>query len=274
MTTIPPKESSIEKELKEAYQRLKETQTLLIQAEKMTTVGSIATGLAHEVKNPLATILYGIEFLLTQTRDQKEEVREALQTMREAAKKADQAIRDLLDFSSLSVFQVNDENINDVLKQALKLLHPQCQYKRIQVMIEYGKNIPLLRMDRNRVEQVMVNVILNAIEAMNEGGILKIRTSLEEVSDENFKWAEGQPSQSLKLGEKVVIVDFEDNGPGIAKDLMSHIFEPFFTTRRGSGGVGLGLSIARTIMHSHHGFINLDNLPQQGTRARLIFRLP
>lgn len=259
-----------ELDLEQALTNLKETQAQLIRIAKMNIVGSIASGVAHEVKNPLATILYGVEYLDAALKEKNDKIELTLRSMREATRKANGIIKDLLDFSSLSELKIADQRIEDIIENVLNLTHHQCEKNNIQIVKEFASGVPLIRVDKNRIEQVIVDVILNAILAMRKEGVLTIRTMVKK-----FELSDVESSDDfihvIKKGTEVVAVDFEDTGRGIKSEDMARLFDPFFTTRRARGGVGLGLSIARTIMLNHRGLIGLSNLPKKGARARLIF---
>jgi len=260
-----------ELELERALHNLQETQAQLIRIEKMNIIGSIASGVAHEVKNPLATILYGVEYLDKAIAEKNEKVDLTLRSMREATRRANSIIKDLLDFASLSELKKGKHQIVDIIEQALNLTHHQCDKNHIAVVKEYCPDVPMIKIDANRVEQVIVDLILNAILAMRKEGTLTIRITVKDFEPGDVDCSVDF-SDILIPGTKVVIVDFEDTGHGVKEEDIEKIFDPFFTTRRARGGVGLGLSIARTIMVNHGGLIALSNLPKHGARARLVFR--
>ncbi|MCB9757479.1 MAG: response regulator [Candidatus Omnitrophica bacterium] len=260
-----------EEELKGAYNKLQQTQTQLIQAEKMNVIGGLASGVAHEVKNPLATILYGVEYLNTALKSTDEKVVLTLESIKEAAKSANGIIKGLLDFASLTNLKKEPENINILIDQAVNLIRPQCERINVELKKDLQSDLPLIKIDCNRIKQVVVDLIVNALYAMSDGGCLVIRTYAKKFAEQDIGWVDKR-SKSLIKGEDVVIVDFDDTGPGIKAEYLIKIFDPFFTTRRASGGIGLGLSIARTIMNSHGGVISLQNKQEGGAIARLIFK--
>lgn len=261
-------------ELKEAYQRLKETQSQLIQAEKMNIIGGIASGIAHEVKNPLATILYGIEFIKVTCAEKcdNSKVNLTLKTITAAAHKANDIVIDLLDFAGMSILKREPENIENIILEALNLTHHQVKKKGITIEKKFAKSIPKLKLDKNRIEQVIVDIFLNAIHAMDDNGKLTIKINTAKLSKTDHGLLSDN-GKHLKAGEAIVVVDIGDTGSGISREDMSKIFEPFFTTHRAAGGVGLGLSIARTIMRNHNGAIFLKNIKNGGVCARLIFKI-
>lgn len=262
-----------EQELAKAYDQFKEAQTQLIQVEKMNVVGGLASGVAHEVKNPLATIMYGVEFLYTKLNVEDPQVSFTLASIKDATRRANEIIKDLLDFASLSKLQIKPENFNEVVDQSLNLIKHQIDKQKIQVIRNFDLILPAVRIDANRMEQVMLDLILNAVHAMPDGGKLTITTSAQEFSYRTSK--KGISSLGVdrfRQGDPLVIVDIDDTGVGIPDENLDKIFDPFFTTRRAAGGVGLGLSIARTIVKNHGGVVGIENRLGGGVKARLVFR--
>ena len=261
-----------ELELQKAYDRLKEMQSQLIQVEKMNVVGGLASGVAHEVKNPLATIMYGIEFLNTKLTKRDEQITLTLSSIKEAAKKANNIIKDLLDFANLSRLKKESADLNAVIESALNLVRHQCDKFCVKIVRNYHGRLPKAKIDKNRIEQVIVDIVLNAIFAMKEGGTLTITTyPIKFSAGKDGFW--GQSLELIKEGEKTIIVEIDDSGHGVLKENLPKIFDPFFTTRRAAGGVGLGLSIARTIMNNHNGLISVTNREEGGARVRLLFKV-
>jgi len=262
-----------ETELHKAMDELKEMQAQLIRAEKMNVVGGVASGIAHEVKNPLATILYGVEYLNTVLKDGDDKIELTLRSIKDAAYKANSIIKDLLDFASLSDIKRDLCPIERTIEQGLVLTHHQCEKFQIKIVKQFDTNLPNVLIDKNRIEQVVVDLILNAIAVMKNGGTLTIRTT-RKIFDRSDISVASNLTDSIAVGEDVLIVDFEDTGKGIPDEYLEKIFDPLFTTHRAAGGVGLGLSIARTIMDSHGGMIDLANKEdKQGARARLVFKV-
>src|SRR3989338_3777119 len=146
-----------EQELAEAYEQFKETQTQLIQVEKMNVVGSLASGVAHEVKNPLATIMYGIEFLYTKLNTEDPQIIFTLGSIKDATRRANDIIKDLLDFASLSRLQIKSENFNKVVDQSLNLIRYQIDKQRIEVIKNFMPALPEVKIDVNRMEQVLLD---------------------------------------------------------------------------------------------------------------------
>lgn len=256
----------IELELINAYRSLQEAQAQLIQAEKMNTVGRLASGIAHEVKNPLATILFGVAYLNEKFKNMDENVALTLKNIKEASQRANEIITDLLDFASLSRLNSKFEDVNTVVEKSLELTKHSSSRQGIKIVKELNHSLPQVNIDRNRIEQVIVNLILNALHAMPQGGVLTLRTYL---------MAEGRSLDDAKgpyTADAGVCVEVDDTGIGIPEDKLGQIFDPFFTTRRAQGGVGLGLSVARNIIDMHQGKIQIFNKPQGGVCARVVLK--
>lgn len=261
-------------DLQTAYNQLKETQAQLIQAEKMNVVGGLASGVAHEVRNPLATILYGIEFLTTKLTDSPDEqIQKTLQSIKDATHKANNIIKDLLDFASLSNLKIKAEDLSAVIEDAFNLVQHLCDRHKIKITKNFNATLPKVRIDRNRIEQVLVDLMLNAAHAMKEtGGKLTVTAEHRKLSPEELEMFPTSNGR-FRQGEKVLIVDIDDTGAGIPQEHLTKIYDPFFTTRRAAGGVGLGLSVARTIVENHHGLMCVGNLEEGGARARLVLKV-
>ncbi len=244
-------------ELEKSYSELKSTQADLIQAEKMRVVGTLAAGIAHEVKNPLAIVLQGIDYLSGRLPKEDKNIESTLSFMDEAVERACSIIQDLLDFSGISKLYFAPGNINSIIEKSISLVKYQLDKNHIRLVEEFAQGLPEVEMDNNRMEQVFVNLFINAINAMPDGGELEIKTYA--------RLSRGQ--------EKLITVEIEDTGVGIPEEAMPKIFEPFFTTRRDMGGTGLGLLIVRNIVELHNGKIQVKNRPEgTGVKVTLDFK--
>ncbi len=172
----------LEIELKQAYGDLKETQNKLFQSEKMEVVGGLASGVAHEVKNPLATILYGITYLKNNVKMNDDNYNLVIKNIKEATDRANDIITGLLDFASLDVINSTESNIVDVVENSLSLVNYQIIKSVITVSKEFENSLPMLMIDTNRIEQVFVNILLNAIASMGKNGKIVIKVYSSNVS--------------------------------------------------------------------------------------------
>jgi len=246
-----------EEALVSAFEKVKDTRSQLIQAAKMEVVGSLASGVAHEVKNPLAVILQGIDYISKKVSGSDPNGHDVLRRMRNSVKKADCIIKGLLDFSILTELEFIPQDIHSIVERSLRLLSYEIDKYNILVHRRFAKDLPDVRLDKNKIEQVLVNILLNAINGMHEGGEILIRTYIK------------GHGRSKKL-----CLEIEDNGPGIPESIIGKIFDPFFTTRRAIGGTGLGLTIAHNIMEMHKGKIFMDNKEDgRGVRATILFKI-
>ncbi len=259
------------KELEHSHDELQAAHFRLMQAEKMDSVGRLAAGVAHEVKNPLAVLLMGVEYLTKHAGANGNGLKSILEDMREAVDRANLAVRGLLDFSVPKELQPKDEQLNDIIKQALSLVKHELSVCHVTAMPGLARALPLLRLDRNKMVQVFVNLFMNAIQAMPKGGTLTVRTSTKPMSD-LVQTPDGRSNQLLQ--ETLVLAEIEDTGSGISEEQLEKIFEPFFTTKHPAHGTGLGLTVTKEIMHLHGGAITIKNRPEGGVRVSLMFELP
>ncbi|MCX7872133.1 MAG: PAS domain S-box protein [Verrucomicrobiae bacterium] len=260
-------------ELEKSHEELKAAQNLLIQAERMESVGRLAAGVAHEVKNPLAIIQSGIDYLRQTEAIENETVASVIQDMREALVRADGVVRGMLDFAASQELGVNSENLNAIMETSLNLLKHDLNRNKITVVKNFSSTLPQILADRTRIEQVLVNLIMNSMHAMPHGGVLTVRTYSrvippEEAPGETQMWG----LRRFEVGETVVVAEIEDTGSGIPKEVMARLFEPFCTSKKSSKGTGLGLAVAKKIMEMHGGEIQITNRPEGGVLAKLTFR--
>jgi signal transduction histidine kinase len=235
------------KELSEYGKRLRENQEQLIQAEKLTSLGQMAASIAHEVNNPLAGVLVYTQLLSKKIAGDnmpKEIALDYLSKMETELTRSTRLIRNLLDFARQSPPALREVNANDVLGRALDLAAHSAELQNIQVIKELAPSLPPLMADFDQLQQVCTNLMLNAIQAMPEGGKLTLRTSAD--------------NSQLKI-------EVQDTGCGISPENMRKLFTPFFTTKGKGKGVGLGLAVAYGIIQRHQGKIEVQSKEGEGT---------
>jgi len=255
--------------LQGAHRELRDVQMQLIEAEKMKTVGRLAAGVAHEVKNPLAVLRMGIEYLCSFSH-QDDNADFILREMTEAVMRADTVIRGLLDFSAPTKLDLYPENLNVVIEDALR--HVRTEFKGpFRIHRELQPELPAVRLDAGKISQIFINLLTNSIHAMENGGTIIVRTYSRQLTGIGSNISES-PSSSFRVGETIVVAEVEDTGPGIPEDKLGKIFEPFFTTKPTGKGTGLGLSVVKTIVDLHGGTVDLRNLPDAGVRATITLR--
>ncbi|MBF0479804.1 MAG: response regulator [Candidatus Omnitrophica bacterium] len=262
----------LEHELKLTYSRLEETQNYLIQAEKMKVVGGLASGVAHEVKNPLATILYGVTFLKNNISIDNPDYKFVLENITEAIDRATLIINDLLDFSNLTRIKTELTNINTVIDRTLLLIKHDIDKHHIKVDKTLEQSIPDFSIDANRIIQVLINLILNSIQAMEPDHTLTVSTRLNYVKD--HPEAEYlQLNKNYHPQDHIAIIQIDDEGCGIPEQDLNRVFDPFFTSKRAKGGIGLGLSVSKNIVETHGGQLLIRNREGKGTSVNLILKI-
>ncbi len=257
--------------LQMAYDELKETQSQLIQAEKLHVVGTLASGVAHEVKNPLGIIMQGVEYLEGEISQGKERLSPIYDMIKEAIKRADTIIRGMLDFSRPAPLELKPYELEKVVATSFNLVEKQLTLQNIKVIMNLAAEIPQILIDPNQMQQVFINIILNSVQAMPAGGELTIRTSTLELTKTGHSIGR-RKTDFFKAGDTVVVCGIKDTGSGISKDKLDKVFDPFFTTKPTGQGTGLGLTIIRTIVEKHNGIINIES--EKGKGTEVIVTLP
>lgn len=251
---------------------LQQTQMQLIQAEKLESVGRLAAGVAHEVKNPLALLLLGVDYLSQGIDPDDENVDKILSQMREAVDRADRIVRGLVDFSSQRSLTREPANLKLVIDDVLLLVKHELTRSNTKVKISIADDLPHVFLDLSKFEQVLINLIINAVHAMSKSvsPLLEIRARSESL--ESVVKNEGARTREVfRSGDRVVILELVDNGSGIEKKDVNRLFDPFFTTKATGKGTGLGLSVVRKIVELHGGEISIRNRQiNKGAIARII----
>nr|MBU1328723.1 HAMP domain-containing protein [Candidatus Omnitrophota bacterium] len=261
-----------EEGLREAYMKLKEMQDQLIQAEKLNAVGQLASGVAHEVRNPLGIILQGVNYLEKRISGKEEDVSEILIMLKDSVKRADKIINALLDFSRAASLKMEPEDVNSILETSVSLVKTRFNLANIDIKMETKKDMPRVLADKNKLEQVFINMLLNAAQAMPNGGKIIIRScdkKLEKITNGIGR----RENDYFQTGENAVIVEIEDTGSGISEENLKKIFDPFFTTKGPTGGSGLGLSVSRNIVSMHKGLIDIKSQIGKGTTVTIILKI-
>lgn len=256
-------------ELEQAYQELKRTQAMLVQAGKMTAIGQLASGIAHEVKNPLNIILQSVNYLEPELKAAGGQTAELLQVIREAVMTADKIIRGLLDFSKPAPLELTATSIGSVLDASLLLVQNQLAARRIRLVKEVAADLPPVMLDQNQMKQVFINLLLNALQAMPNGGELFVRAARRVLTKPDIAIG-ARITDIFKLGDTVAVCEIEDTGTGIAREILHRVFNPFFTTKPPGEGIGLGLPITAAIVEGHRGLVHLESEEGRGTKAILM----
>lgn len=256
--------------LQTANVELQTTQLQLIQAAKLESLGTLAAGVAHEVKNPLQTILMGLDYLANNLPRSSGTPTLVLSDMRDAVTRANVIVRELLQLSAPKDFEPKEEDFNGAVERSLWLINNGVVASQISVVRKLAADLPRVLLDRNKMEQVFINLFSNALHAMSKGGVLTVTTRKRRFG-EDLKVG-GSAFPQFKPGDQVVIADVRDTGKGIPEDLLPKVFDPFFTTKPPGVGTGLGLSVVKTIIDLHGGAIDIRNGPLGGVVVTLMLR--
>ena len=233
--------------------KLADARRQLVQADKLASVGRLAAGVAHEINNPLTGVLSYASLLRERFADTPEVAADLDVIVRET-KRCRDIVRGLLDFARMSPPRHGPVDLNEVVRRAVAVVVNQLALSRVRLDIGLASALPAVPADANQIQQVVVNLLMNAADAVGtEGGTIRIATA---------EAAAAPPAVELTV---------EDSGHGIAPEDMDHLFEPFFTTK-GNRGLGLGLAVTWGIVEAHHGTIEVKSEPGHG--ARFTVRLP
>ncbi|HSH95576.1 MAG TPA: ATP-binding protein, partial [Roseimicrobium sp.] len=260
-------------DLNRSHDALKEAQLQVIQMEKLQLVGRLAAGVAHEVKNPLAVLRMGLDYLASEPASSNPNVAQILQDMKEAIRRADAIILGLLDFSVPGQMDFQPVNLRELVGESLMLVRHEIHEHAVTVDMAVAANVRPLFLDRNKMKQVFVNLFTNAVHAMPEGGVLTIRACERDAAPGEIESNPGaRDTETIRRHEPVVAVEIDDTGSGIPDAKLSHVFDPFFTTKPTGEGTGLGLTVTRKIIELHGGGITLRNRPEGGVRAIVLLK--
>lgn len=237
-------------DLAKANARLQSTQQQLIQSEKLAATGQLTAGIVHDVKNPLA-VIKGLAEELQEEVLLSAEATEQLKMIRDNANRANQIVSDLLKFASQATPAMKQQNICDTVKTSLRLTDYLARKAKVEVVSEIPSDPLMVTYDSTQIEQVLVNLYQNAIQAMPNGGKLHVRLNRE---------------------EKGISLQVQDEGVGIPEENLPRIFDPFFTTKPEGEGTGLGLSVSYGIVTKHRGRIDLKS--KLGKGSTFTIKLP
>ncbi len=254
-----------------AHEALKAAQAQLIEAEKLQTVGRLAAGVAHEVRNPLAILEMGLEIFADQPLD--ETGRLIFGEMKEAVNRASGVISSLMDLGSPERLGTRETNLHALVDRALGALHDEIARGRVEVVRHFAPELPEPRVDAAKIEQLFINILTNALHAMPDGGTLTIATRVATIDPASVAFDAGSRGGArIREGERVIVVEIADTGTGIAAENLDKVFEPFFSTKPTGQGMGLGLTVAKKIVEVHRGRIEVRNREGGGTSVTLTFK--
>jgi len=280
------------KRLRKMNQELKETQQEVIQSEKLASVGLLAAGVAHEIGNPLGAVL-GYIRLLEQDVVNAEEKNDYLKRMEKELLRIDNIVRDLREYSKPSPCKIVPTSVNELIQDTVRMVKRQRDFRNVRFELLLDSSVPQVTLDPGQLQQVLVNLFLNAKDAMDRRGTLRIISRRDRFALPDAKRTagparrEGDPSGiDFRLlrrssparkwpfleGQELVEIAVVDTGPGISEENLSRVFDPFFTTKEAGHGTGLGLSVSQRIIESFYGDIQIRSGANESVRVRM--RLP
>jgi len=241
-----------------------EKEAQLIQASKLASLGTLASGMAHELTQPLNVIQVASDFFLKKIKRGEEISKDELKTLAEEidgnVDRASKVIKHMRDFARQSDLTRVRVNVNEPIKDVFKVIGQQLRVHQIEVELDLDPDLPYIVADHNRLEQVFINLVTNAMYAMDDKGL---------------RWKDEKWKRLLKIksfsSDNQVVVTVSDTGKGIPTEIMDKIFEPFFTTREVGQGTGLGMSISYRIISDYGGTIDVESEVDKGTTFTLRF---
>ncbi len=244
--------SNVNIALNSMMHQLNRHQEIMIQSHKLRAVGSLTAGVAHELNNPLNNITLTAAMLEEDFFELNDQQRlDMVKDLVHEAERSERIVRNLLDFARESEITIRPLDMRQLLEETLKFASNQIKLRKMQVEFDPGDTIAMIHGDRQQLSQVFLNLILNSLDAMTEGG--KLAISIERSTTSGF-----------------VAAKFKDNGSGIAPHILSRIFDPFFTTKPTGKGTGLGLSVSLGIIKQHGGDIQVQSIVGLGTEFTVL----
>ncbi len=233
--------------IRERDTKIKEfAQAKMAEAERLAMIGQLAAGVAHEINNPLTGIILYCDIVL-KSMPEDDVKRKSLEKIYHEAMRCKSIVKGLLDFARHKKPETKEASVNQTLETTLSLVKNQPLFHNIHLKNDLDQSLPLIKIDAGQIQQVFMNIIMNAVEAMDGKGDLSIKSQLSE-------------------DEKYIEISFTDTGPGIKSEYLKRIFEPFFTTKDAShGGVGIGLAISYRIIRNHNGRVDVTSEMRKGT---------
>jgi two-component system NtrC family sensor kinase len=234
--------------------RLSEAQRQLHQQDKLASVGRLAAGVAHEINNPLTGVLTYASFLLKRT--DRPEIKEDLEVIVRETMRCREIVKGLLDFARQSTPEKRPRDINEIVAKSVRILQNQFALNHIELQQNLQPALPSVSVDSSQIQQVLVNLFMNAVDAIGEiGGRITVSTS---------RMADSYQRDARPMQREYVRIDVADTGCGIPPQNLAKIFEPFFTTK-GQKGNGLGLAMVWGIIEKHDGHISAKSTVGEGT---------
>lgn len=245
----------LEQEVEKKAAEIIKAQEQLINAEKLASLGRMVASVVHEMNSPLTGIITFSHLVLNRMPEERTEDIEDLKIIISQAERCSKIVSGLLGFSRKTVFEMKKTNLNSIIENTLIIIKNQMKFHNIEFILMLDPNLPEITIDPNQIQQVFMNLLINASDAMEGKGKIIITTRKILFDDHDY-----------------IEILFEDTGPGISDDIRSRVFEPFFTTKPAGKGTGLGLSVSYGIIKKHKGTIDL--ISDVGRGAKFSIKLP
>lgn len=236
---------SLARSFDQMTRELKLSRDKLVQSEKLAAIGKLSAGIAHEIRNPLTSMKMIIQ-LLRKKFQQDESAKESLQIILNEIDRLELIISGFLDFARPLELSLKPTNIANVIAEVTSLMQANLKHRKIKLIEKIDENIPEIMLDNNRMKQVLMNIILNSMQAMPEGGTITIQCHYNQY-------------------EQRIYIEISDTGIGMSQNVLDHAFEPFFSAK--SNGTGMGLANVKKIIDLHNGDIKIESAEGKGTRV-------
>ncbi|MBV9210329.1 MAG: HAMP domain-containing protein, partial [Acidobacteria bacterium] len=244
-------------QLEDTNLELWHTTRRLTELERLAAAGQTAAQFAHEVGTPLNLISGHVQLLRASMLANPQAAESRLQTITEQIERIERIVRQMLDRTRTEAAELTPLDLNELLRRIFDTIAPALDERGVRLAAELCEDCPLINGDADRLQQAFINLINNALDAMPDGGELRVTTGIS-LKDETD-------------GEAQVMVDFADTGCGMNEEIRSHIFDAMYTTKQRGRGTGLGLVVVRQVMNEHGGHIEVNSEPERGSRFRLSF---
>ena len=229
----------------------------MVQADKLVLLGQLSAGVAHEIRNPLAAVNLNLQ-VLKRKYEKSDPLYPYVETAMQGVERITRIVEVTLNFSRPALPDIKGVNLNDSISSSLELVKANLKRKEIKVDIDFDDNLPTVPADAKQLQQVFINLITNAADAIKDIGVITLKTYVEK-------------GNKPKEGE-FVVAEVSDDGIGMSPEEMKKIFNPFFT--RKAEGTGLGLPITQRIMHQHNGIIDVESKEGEGTSFYVKIPIP
>lgn len=231
----------------------------LQKTEQLATLGTLASGVAHEVRNPLGS-LRGLTELISEDLPAGDRKKVYTESMLKEVDRLNHLVEDILNFAQNPMSRVEPADISQVLSRTISLARYNFPEKEVEIKEDYQPGLPLIPADSERLTQAFLNLLNNAFEATPEGGEIDVRSQKSEVR--------GQGSGDRRPATDSIVITISDSGPGIPSDILERVFDPFYTTKE--KGTGLGLFITQNIIIAHGGSVKVESMPRQGASFKVV----